>query len=116
MEVIWVFNPMNERVAAEAVMHAAGRENITFIIGLRSRRRKTVTERLAENAITKYTIPSRKRNFHRDVLPGIRRRPMVERTNTIRSNTIAKESKMSPNRLYSGRSGRHTEQILKIEP
>jgi len=81
---------MKERVAAEAVMHAAGRENITFITGLRSRRRKTATQTLTENAITKYTIPSRNRNFHRDVLPGIKRRPMVETTNTVRSNPMVK--------------------------
>jgi hypothetical protein len=101
LEVRWVFNRMNERVAAEAVMHAAGRENITFMMGLRSRRRKTATKRLAENAIKKYAIPSRKRNFHRDVLPGIRRRPMVERTNTVRSNPIARDSRMSTQGVYS---------------
>ena len=39
---------MKERVAAEAVMHAAGRENITFIMGL-----KSATQRLAEKAITR---------------------------------------------------------------
>lgn len=48
--------------------------------------------RLAENAITKYTIPSWKRNFRRDVLPDIRT-PIVERTNIVRVNPIAGELK-----------------------
>ncbi len=85
---------MKERVAAEAVTHAAGRRNITSIMGLRLRKTKTATMRLAENAITKYMIPSRKRSFHRDDLADIRR-PVAERTNTMRSNPIAGEWKMS---------------------
>ena len=112
----WMFSRIKERIAAAAVMHAAGRENITFMMGLRSRRRKMVMMRLVENAITKYTIPSRKRSFHKEVLPGIRRRPMVERINTVRSNPIAGEPWMSTHRLYSERSGRRTEKILEIEP
>ena len=100
-----MFSRIKERIAAAAVMHAAGKENITFIMGLRSRRRKMVMRRLVENAITKYTIPSRKRSFHKEVLPGVRRRPIVERINTVRSNPIAGEPWMSTHRLYSGRSG-----------
>ena len=41
---------------------------------------------------------------------------MVERINTARSNTIARESNMSMDRLYPRRSGRHTEEILKVQP
>jgi hypothetical protein len=58
-----VFNRMKERIAAEAVMHAVGMENITFTTGSRSRRRKTATQGLTENAITGYTIPSRNRDY-----------------------------------------------------
>lgn len=73
-------------------MHAAGRKNITSIMGLRLRRTKTATVRLAENAITKYMIPSRKRSFHKDDLADIRR-PIIARTNTMRSSAIAGEWK-----------------------
>jgi hypothetical protein len=108
-----VFNRMKERVAAEVVMHAAGIEIITFITGLRLRRRKTATQRLTENAITEYTILSRKK-----VLLGIRdqRRLMVETTNTVRSNPITRQFKVSMHTIYSGGSGRHTEEILEVEP
>ena len=41
---------------------------------------------------------------------------MVERINTVRSNTIAGESDMSTHGPYPGRSGRHTEEVLKIKP
>ena len=94
LQVIWVSTLMKERVAAEAVAQAAGRKNITFIMGLRSRRTKMATVRLAENAITKYMIPSRKRSFHSDDLSDIWR-PIVERTNKMRLNPIAGEWEMS---------------------
>ena len=43
---------MKDRVAADAVMHVAGRENVTFITGLRSSRRNTATVRFARVRVT----------------------------------------------------------------
>jgi hypothetical protein len=51
-----------------------------------------------------------------EVLSGIKRRPMVETTNTVRSNPMARQFKMSTHTIYSGGSGRHTEEILEVEP
>ena len=41
---------------------------------------------------------------------------MVERISPVRSKSIAEEATMSPRRLYPGRHGRRTEEILKIKP
>ena len=92
LEVRWVSSRMKERVAAETVMHAAGRRNITSIMGLKSRRTTTATARLAENDIMKYRIPSRKRSFHMDDLADTRR-PIIARINKMRSSPIAGEWK-----------------------
>lgn len=90
LKVRWVSSWMKERVATETVKHAAGRKNITSIMGLRLRRTKMATVRLAENATTKYMIPSRKRSLHKDDLADIRR-PIVERINRMRTSPIAGE-------------------------
>ena len=80
---------MKARDAAEAVMQAAGTQKIKFMAGLRLKRSITVAAALEQNAMRKKTTPSLKRSFQRVERPGVRRRPMVERTSTTRSTNMA---------------------------
>ena|SRR5258706_2363274 len=80
---------MKDREAAAAVIHAAGTLKIKFMAGLRLRRSITVAAALDQKAMRKKTTPSLKRSFHREERPGVKRRPMVERTRTTRSTNMA---------------------------
>lgn len=87
---------MKAREAAEAVMQAAGTQKIKFMAGLRLKRSITVAAALEQKAMRKKTTPSLKRSFQRVERPGVRRRPMVERTSTTRSTNMAMKALLEP--------------------